>query len=203
MMQGEKLPRRRFLKITAVVVGGAVAAAAGTWAFLAGEEDDDRVRDTDFGPLLVFNRARAATLGAFADTILPAGDRFPSAGEARVVHRLDEELYFVSPPIRSDFKTVLDVFDLLPLAYGYFSTFTGLDRGDRLRFLAETQKTRSDTVRIVVASLRMAVMMMYYGHESSWSAIGYDGPYEKSLEPVASAQRDHYARKIRAPGRDT
>lgn len=195
-----KLPRRRFLQVAMIVAGGAIATGAGVWALLPGGDDTDGIQSTDFGPLLVFDQARAATVFAFADAALPPGSGFPDAGEARVIQRLDEELYFVSAEIRSDFRTVIDALDLLPIVYGYFSTFTALNRNRRLEFLRQTQATSSETVRVIVGSLRMAVMMMYYGHASAWSAIGYDGPFEKDIDPVRSEQRDHYAERIGRAG---
>lgn len=193
-MEQVNLPRRRFLKIGLAAVAGLAAVGGGAVWLMSGGDEDLSPKETGFGKLLVLDPKRADIFHAFAEAALPKEEGFPTAREAQVVERLDEELYFVDASIRGDVKMVIDVFNLLPFFYGRFSTFTSLEPEDRTAFLKETQATKSDTVRVVVNALRMGALMMYYGHESTWNVIGYDGPHG-GLEPIMNAQRTHYAQR--------
>jgi hypothetical protein len=190
------LPRRRLLKIAIAGAAGLGAVGGSVAWVLSPGGDTDEVFETGLGRFLVFDDKHARLVLAFAEAALPQGDGFPSPREARVVERMDEELYFVDASIRADLKTAINVLDLLPLFYGRLSTFAKLEVKERRAFLKETQATRSDTVRTVINALRMLTYMMYYGDASSWPAIGYDGPFG-GMEPIIGEQRQYYAERIR------
>lgn len=191
-MEPLNLPRRRFLKVALATATGVGLATGGVFRKLASYKDSGETFETDFGRLLVLKDKHANLVYAFADAMLPKGEGFPTPAEAKVVERMDEELYFVAPSIRADLRMALDVMNLLPFFYGRMSTFLGLDSADRLAFLQETQATKSDTVRAVVNALRLLVSIIYYGHESTWKPIGYDGSFGR-FEPQVSVQRAYYA----------
>jgi len=192
-MEQINLPRRRLLKLGLVAATGLAAVGGGAVWLLRSGAESLHPSGTQFGKLMVLDHKRASILNAFAEAALPMGEGFPTVREAQVIERLDEELYFVSAGLRSDVLSALDALNLLPFLYGHFSTFSVLGLEDRIVVLNGTRSTRSDTVRAVVNALRMLTAMMYYGHESSWAAIGYDGPFAR-LEPIMSEQRIHYAR---------
>ncbi|MCG8614370.1 MAG: hypothetical protein MI864_27985 [Pseudomonadales bacterium] len=189
-MQQEPLPRRDFLKLT--LVASTVSAFGG---LAIARTNSPAIKRTQYGYLLQLDEDQAEVMHAFAETVLPRGDGFPTADQARVVQRLDEELFFVSPQIASDLKAALDALQWMPMAYGYFSRFSRLDIERRLQFLKDTQNTVFDTVRAVVSGCRIICFNLYYGHESTWPAIGYDGPYSGIPEQIG-AQRRHYAELI-------
>jgi hypothetical protein len=195
-MQPINLPRRRLLKIAIAAVAGLGAVGGSVAWVLSPGADTDEIFETGLGRFLVFDDKHARLVLAFAEAALPQGDGFPGPREARVVERMDEELYFVDASIRADLKTAINVLELLPLFYGHRSTFARLEIKERRAFLKETQATKSDTVRTVINALRMLTYMMYYGDSSSWQAIGYDGPFG-GLEPIMSEQRQYYAKRIR------
>lgn len=188
--------RRAFLKYGLVASGAVLALGSGAnWLMQSPVRHQDHY-DTPFGPMLVLTPNQAEIFNALAAVTLPNKPGFPSAEEAQVLRRLDEELYFISASISDDFKLAIDALELLPIAYGQFSRFSKLEAADRLAFLQHTQETGSDTVRMIVANCRMVCLNLYYGHASTWNAIGYDGPFS-GMEPKLSAQRRHYAQRIK------
>lgn len=181
------IPRRRLLKLAVaspIAISAATQVACG---FIKTNSDD--VSHTRFGTLLTFSEEQANTLFAFSEACLALE---PDAiVDARVVPRLDEEFYFVSAFIRSDFKLALNVMEYLPIVYGSFSRFSKMTTAHSESFLEKFSHTSSDTVRAVIHNLRMAVMLAFYGHESSWSAIHYEGAFSNTPAQL-SLQRQHY-----------
>jgi len=150
----------------------------------------------DFGPLLFFDAKQAHLVHAFAEATLPHGPEYATPIQARVVNRLDEELSFVSESISADYIKILQAVDFLPKLFGESKSFTAMDRPERLAFLNSTLETDIDEVRAGLNAMRMAVLLMYYGHESTWEQIRYDGPFS-GKSPVPGAQRNHYMDEIK------
>ena len=96
---------------------------------------------------------------------------------------------------KDDVKTMLDVMEYLPIAYGEFSRFSRMTPPQRLDFLNGLSYTGNDTIRAVVNNCRMISYNMYYGHESTWAAIGYDGAFSKVPQKLGE-QRRHYANLV-------
>tara|TARA_B110000503_G_scaffold80101_1_gene122812 strand:+ start:2731 stop:3324 length:594 start_codon:yes stop_codon:yes gene_type:complete len=192
-MQLEAISRRSFLRIGAVVSATTTAVVLGGYSWFSDNEDKNYA--TNFGTLLVFNQQQATTLFAYAEAILPEGDGFPDANTARVVQRLDEEVYFTTKKIASDMKSVLDAMEYLPVFYGKMSRFSKMSKVDRLNFLQGLRDTKNETVKAVVNNCRLVVFNMYYGHESTWAAIGYDGTFTKMPE-IMGEQRKYYAKQV-------
>ncbi len=192
-MKLQPISRRSFLRIGATCTAATSAAVMSGCSWLSGEKQETNI--TDFGTLLVMDNAQATTLYAFAETILPNKPGLPDVKTARVINRADEEFYFVDEKIKNDFKTMLDVMEYLPVFYGEFSRFSKMDSKNRLTFLNSLNNTSNETVRAVVNNCRMICYNMYYGHESTWQAIGYDGPFSKRPQ-VMSEQRKHYAKLV-------
>lgn len=193
-MQLEPLPRRKFLKL-GLMAGGVAVATLNGCASAVGSAI--KVRRTPYGNLLVLNEDQARVFHGFVEAVIPKGEEFPDADEAEVVPRLDEELYFISSHIVDDMKLVLDALEWMPMAYGYFSRFSRLSPEKRLEFLNGTKDTGFDTVRAVINNCRLVGFYLYYGHESTWAAIGYDGTFAGGPQKL-SAQRRHYAELAQA-----
>lgn len=186
------LPRRRFIKIAVSgFAAGTVLSQAGCSMF--GAETKDTVYQTPLGPLLRLDAEEAVIIQRFAEAALLVDPE--AIVQAEVVARIDEELYFVGESVRSDFKLALSAMQYLPMVYGEFSRFTVMSLDDRRSFITALQDTRSETVRAIVNSIRMAVMLTYYGHSSSWEAISYDGPFAK-IAPMDSEQRQYYRERV-------
>lgn len=183
--------RRRFLKMTLLGVGGIAAVAAGGVGYLTMTH---RYQER-YGRLLSLDGHLADIVHALAEASVPDRPGFPGVEEAEVVTRLDEEMYFVSDGIGSDLKTAFYLIEMLPLLKGYMSRFSRLPLAERRRFLAEAGDTTDDTVRAVVFNLPATMRMYYYGHPSSWRAIGYDGPF-MNLPEKRSEQRLRYAELV-------
>lgn len=179
--------RRNFLKYSLIGLG----SVAGLAAVGVGVFNTNQYRDK-YGKLMVLDGHLADIVHAFAEAAMPVGNGFPTIEEAEVVKRMDEELFFISENIQSDFKAVLYLVELLPFAYGKMSRFSRLSREERIELLEKTADTENDLTRVAVANARMVTRLMYYGHPSSWKAIGYDGPFGNIPEQL-SEQRKYYA----------
>ena len=183
--------RRHFMRRLAalgstVLVGGAAVPLVG-----CGKENGTGAR------LLVLSAAQAVTLAACADAIVPHQAGFPSVAEAQIVTRLDEELWFSDSSIQDDLCTALALFEWLPLGYGYFGRFSTLSMDARQRLLQQMMGSGIETVRAIAGNFRLLIMLFYFGHRSSWAAIGYDGTFQK-LPPRLSEQRQRYAAAVAA-----
>ncbi|MFA5939080.1 MAG: twin-arginine translocation signal domain-containing protein [Sinimarinibacterium sp.] len=177
--------RRGFMKSLAAV--GAVVGGLAASGCERGTE-----QGADGRPLLALSAAQARTLGAVADAVIPTQPGFPSAAQADVVRRFDEELSFVAPSIQSDLQAALGVLEYAPFLYGHFSRFAALGIPARREVLQAMNTSRVEILRAVGNNAKILVQFFYFGHPSVWTAIGYDGPFGKMPEQM-SEQRAWYA----------
>ena len=187
---------RRSVLILGAKTGAAMLAlvTAGSDLFVGqGVKAAGHDEPLDFGRLLFFDARQANVIYAFAEATLPHGPGYATPMQARVVNRLDEELTFVSKSISDDYIKIVQAVDLLPRLFGQPSTFTDMTREERLAFLNSTLDTDKEQIRAGLNAMRMAVLMMYYGHESTWKQIHYDGPFAH-MPQNPGVQREHYAK---------
>jgi len=149
--------------------------------------------------LQVLGPYQADVVYAFAEAVLPTGPGFPSIKEARVIERMDEEIYFVEDGIRSDFMAAIMLVEMLPLTFGYASRFSRLSIEKRVAFLRAAKAADTEVVNVVTLALAVMVRYLYYGHPSAWAAVGYDGPFGR-IPAKLGEQRRHYLRISRQAG---
>ncbi|TXH88065.1 MAG: hypothetical protein E6Q78_12520 [Rhodoferax sp.] len=180
------LGRRRFLRLIS-----ALGTASATGPLLTA------CSDTDAPParLLVLSASQGVTMAALAAAVVPTQKGFPTVGEAQVVQRLDEELWLSDTSIQDDMRAALDVAEWLPLLYGHFSRFSRLERTAQQALLQRWMESGVETIRAIGTNLKLVSHFMYFGHPSSWAAIGYDGPFQKR-PPILSEQRKAYALRV-------
>jgi len=186
------LSRRRFLKGMLAAAGAAGAGASVTACAPGGGTGSDG------RPLLFLDAGEAAIVQALGEAVIPTQKGFPTLAEAEVVRRMDEELSFVGEAIRGDLHAAIGLLQYAPVLQGRFARFTGLDPAGRREVLEKMSRSRSETLRAVATNLRLLVHFFYFGHHSTWAAIGYDGPFSH-LPPIASEQRRHYAGQTGRP----
>ncbi|MBM9575739.1 hypothetical protein JWG45_01100 [Leptospira sp. 201903070] len=182
-MNSIKLTRKKFI-LTAILS----ALLLGSVGFV--------LRSAQKVKRLFFSRFTEETLSWFAKTILPEEEGFPDLEKAEVVSRLDEELFFVDSSISGDFDTAIWILEFLPLRFGYWSRFSKLKREDAKEFLNLALRSETELIRNIVSNIRMVVMLVYYGHKSTWNQIGYDGPFGNFPEKL-SESRIYYQSKVR------
>lgn len=182
------LSRRRWLGLG---LGLATVAAGGWWWRAPTPPQTGRLPT-----LQSFNATETRTLDALATAVLPGEAPFPPHQQAEVLTRLDEEVYFVSPDVQADIHAAVQALEYLPLAMGWFSRFSQMDRSRQTRFIAAASASQIELVRAVASSLRLMVQLVYYGHPAVWPAIGYDGPFAHLPEQL-SEQRLHF-RQLKA-----
>ena len=180
------LGRRRVLRILGTLGAASVAAP-----LLTACSPDAAGPHT----LLVLSPHQAATMAALAAAVVPTQTGFPTVAQAQVVQRLDEELWLSDSSIQDDMRAALDVAEWLPLAYGHFSRFSRLERTAQQALLQRWMASSVETVRAIGTNLKLVSHFMYFGHPSTWAAIGYDGPFQK-LPPILSEQRKAYALRV-------
>ncbi len=144
---------------------------------------------------LFFSDYELKILEAWAIAVLPSQKNLPDFHQAEVIRRLDEEFYFVSEEIQEEFHMAILGLDYLPFFYGFFSRFHKLSADDRISFLEKTKDTDSDTVRAIIGNLKLVTFLAYYGHETTWKQIGYDGPFGSPPEKW-SESRIHYKKSV-------
>lgn len=184
------LGRRRFLRLLGAL--GTVGATAPLLTACSGT-------DAPSARLLVLSVRQAATLAALAAAVVPTQKGFPTVAQAQVVQRLDEELWLSDTSIQDDMRAALDVAEWLPLLYGHFSRFSRLERLQQQALLQGWMGSSVETVRAIGTNLKLVSHFMYFGHPSTWAAIGYDGPFQKR-PPILSAQRKAYALRVQQGG---
>lgn len=186
------LSRRHFL-IGVTATAGAALAVTGWWmreaaAPLAG-----------LPATICLSPQEAAVVHAVAEAVLPPpGGAFPDIGQACVVKRFDEELYFVNEDVQSDVRAALKLLEVLPLLYGHARPIMRLGLAQRREALEKAFQSRVEVVRAASSSLRLVVAFFYYAHPSTWAATGFDGTFSK-IAPQMSEQRQFYARLKGAP----
>jgi hypothetical protein len=183
----QEIGRRRFLRLLTNV--GAAAAVAPLVACAPNNDVGNPAK------LLVLSPAQAATLAALAQAVLPSQTGFPTVEQAQVVQRMDEELWLSDVSIQEDMGAALSLMEWLPLMYGHWSRFSRLNKAQRMRVVQQCMESSIDIVRAVGTNLKLVSHFMYFGHASSWAAIGYDGPFQK-LPPKISVQRKAYALRV-------
>ncbi len=163
-------------------------SAMGLWLWACGNKVKEKY--------LYFSDSELEIMQVWSDSVLPVQEKgMPSADEAEVVRRLDEEFYFVSEEIQEEFHLAITALQYSPFFYGYFSRFSKMHRDDRIRFLKQTESTDSDTMRAVVGNLKLVTFLAYYGHKSTWQEIGFDGPFANPSEKW-SESRIYYKKTI-------
>ena len=181
--------RRRFLKFLSAGSAGAALLPLSACAPNASAPEQ----------LLVLSLGQATTLAAVAEAVIPTQSGFPTVAQARVVQRMDEELWLSDTSIQDDMGAALIVMEWLPLAYGQFSRFSKLDLPARRAVLTRAMESGVETLRAVGTNLKLVSHFMYFGHAATWNAIGYDGPFQK-IPPIISSQRKAYALKVQQGG---
>lgn len=181
-MHIQPLPRRRFLKF--------LSLAPASMSILSVNLRADDLNSLGIN-CQIFNSSQLDVFIRYGQILFPSDETFPRKIDREAIQRIDEEIFFVKPKIQKDIKLALDLFEYLPITYGYFSRFSKLEVNQRLEFLTELEKTKSSTVSLMNQGIRALLLSCYYGHEDSWQAIDYSGPFAGIPEKL-SAQRQTY-----------
>jgi hypothetical protein len=170
--------RREFLRKT---LAGAVVL--GSAAFLA------RCTADEPGPadgMLVLSARELKTLQNFCQAVLPAS---PAAGAPTdssadpvlaTPYRIDREISQWTPKNRAQMRSVLALVED-GTRYFLFSwrRFGELSAQERRAYLHGWARSEFRLRRTSYQALRMMCLFYYYSQDSTWKAIGYDGPWIK------------------------
>ena len=177
-----ELSRRVFLR-RSLHAAGALAVVPGL-ALGCAPEDAARAP----GDLRVLDAAEWALLGAVADTFIPHGGAFaPGARDLELPRRIDAFLAGERPAVLRGVSAALLVAEWAsPLAAGRFARLSRLDADGRSACIAALRDSRVGLLRDVYAGLKQLCMFTFYAIDTTWPALGYDGPWvEKSSGTAA------------------
>lgn len=176
--------RRRALKLSLLAGGGLLAGLTALKL--------TPLRFADYGKLQLLSVSEADVLYAFAEAILPSGNGWPTIEQTQLIQRVDEELFFIDTASSTDFKALLMLIEILPFKVGTMSRFTRLSKQERLAFLKASSKDDDDPLsNVAMNGPRSMLNYLYYGHELTWSKVGYDGPFG-NLPQRLGEQRLYY-----------
>jgi hypothetical protein len=174
-----KTTRRRVL---AYGVGGAALLTAGgalRW-FAFGYAKDAGV---------ALSPKEYAVVRAIVEALFPAHGAFPSAIALGVHAKLDEEVYSQREDIAADLKAGIQLLEHAPPLVGSFGRLSALPVDERGRVLRALMERGPQLVVQVAVALQQMASLFYWGHPSTWGAIGYDGPWQKDPRPPPSTAR--------------
>lgn len=178
--------RRRFLKVG---LGGALLLAGGSvlgWRiFEFGEVGYARFIAPGEVPIALSVK-EFAVVKALVRALLPAEDGFPSGESLGVAQRIDEEVWAAAPEVRRDLKAGLQLLEHATAMKGFQSRFTRLEPAAQRAYLEKLLAGSNNTLCLVALALKEMAHLFYYGHESVWKHIGYDGPLVKTAVPPDS-----------------
>lgn len=128
-----------------------------------------------------------AVVKALVRALLPAADGFPSGESLGVAQRIDEEVWAAAPETRRDLKAGLQLLEHATALQGFSSRFTRLDEAAQRAYLEKLLAGSNNTLCLVALAFKEMAHLFYYGHESVWKQIGYDGPLVKTAVPPDSS----------------
>ena len=119
-----------------------------------------------------------STVAAFSEAVLPGGDK--TGAPESVPFRIDREVCQWSLRNQSQVRSLLALLEN-GTRYFLFSwwPFSDLSLDERRRYLLEWQNSTIDLRRQAYQVLRMMVFFYYYSQDTTWKAVGYDGPWIK------------------------
>lgn len=180
-------PRRRsFLKVG---LGGALLLAGGGllgWRiFELGERGYGRFIASGEAPIALSVK-EFAVVKSLVRALLPAEDGFPSGESLGIAQRIDEEVWAAAPELRRDLKAGLQLLEHATALQGFSSRFTRLETAAQRAYLEKLLAGSNNTLGLVAVAFKQMAHLFYYGHESVWKHIGYDGPLIKTAVPPDS-----------------
>lgn len=166
------IKRRAFLKT-------ALTAGAGLSMFgVAGCDSGDVVaRGKSLTGLSFIRNSDVPLIEKLIEALLPtADDVLVPADPQQVLINMDALVGKMHVDLRSDVNLLFSAFNLSSiLLSGRFSKFENLSKDGALRYL-ERWQSGVMAQRAIVTALKKFIYLSYWREESSWSAIGYDGP---------------------------
>jgi hypothetical protein len=124
------------------------------------------IRNKDI-PLI--NKLIVHLLPSNNDVLTPAVPELVFLNMDALVGKMDLEL-------RSDVNLIFDVFNMSSILLGgHFCKFENLPKKSAIQYLERWQDGVT-LQRAIVTSLKKFIYLSYWREESTWKAIGYDGP---------------------------
>ncbi len=177
-----KTTRRRVIAFGAA---GAAALAAGEalrwFAFGYDLHGDD--------PPVALSSKELVVVRAIVEALCPPDGDFPSGVALRVPYSIDEEVYSQTPELRSDMKAAIEVIEHAPPLVGVPHRLSALPPDKRAEVFQRLLQKGPDVIVQAGVALKEMTSLYAYGSEATWSAIGYDGPWVKTVVPPPSHAR--------------
>ena len=136
---------------------------------------------------MFFTPEEFAIYAAFAERIIPGGDKHPSASKLQVAEKCDAIMARSEPVAKKEFKQLLALFDnaLASLLLDFRATpFTQLEPEAQDKAIDQWRLSRLTLRRTGYQALRRLACACYYGSPETHAGIGYQGPSDSPTEPT-------------------
>ncbi len=181
-MDAPRITRRTTLKLG--LAGGALLAAGGGFAawFSGGYASMLAPDDTP----IALSTKEFAVVRALVAALFPARDGLPSGSSIHLAQRVDEEIWAADAYTRTQLKQGIQVLEHVPSFRGHGARFTAMTPQRREAFFLAMLSDSSETLRQIAVAMKQLVQLCYFGHEATWAAIHYDGPWVPRARPPDS-----------------
>ncbi len=181
-----RLSRRRLLQVGGLT--GAALAVGGALVMRGGGDEHYRALVPGATPRVLSPKA-LGVLGALCARVCPAPDAtHPGAAALRVAERVDKELLFHTPKLKSDVEAALLLVEHGGLLHGEGTRFTRRPPEAQDAYLQRMGVTASALERQAFGSLRFLVLFFYYVDERTFPTIHYAGPFVPRKAPEADSR---------------
>jgi hypothetical protein len=181
-----RLTRRRLL-----LAGGAAGlalAAGGALVMRGGGDAHYRSLAPGAEPRVLSGKA-LGVLAALAARVCPApGPGQLGAAALRVAERVDRELTFHTPKMRSDVEAALLLVEHGGLLHGETTRFTRRAAEAQDAYLRRMGVEGSALERQAFSNLKLLALFFYYVDERTWPAMHYQGPFVPRKAPEADSR---------------
>jgi hypothetical protein len=176
MTDGSSIPRRRFLRQTALGVVALSAAKFFPPRSLLSQIDDRIPKDLHY-----FFPKEHLIFEAVAERIIgPSHPGGAGAGDVGVARRADQFLAAADPEIQDQFHQLMTVFNAPFFTFLFdlrFSSFLKMSPEDKDSYLEDWMTSNLGFRRTGFQALKRISLSMFYTDNRSWLEIGYEGMF--------------------------
>lgn len=185
-MATNPLTRRRLLTVGGVT--GLALTGAGALLMRGGGEAHYRSLLPGASPT-VLSLKTLGVFAAFCDRVCPAPSvSQPGPRVVRVAERLDRELAFHTPTMRSDVQALLLVVEHGGVLHGATTRFSRLGPDAQDAVLVAMASSGLEVERQAFANLKLMALFFYYCDDRTWAGVHYDGPLQPRKAPEADSR---------------
>lgn len=116
----------------------------------------------------------ASIFACFADTVVAPEPYLPPVSRTDAAGFFDEWLTLAPRAHAIALRTAVRALDLGPIALGYGRRLRRLPPAQRVRYVAQLERSRSPHLRQAAKALKGVAFLCYYGDDALLKRLGYD-----------------------------